>query len=453
MPELVHHFEARGANLAAMKSKAPRVLLAGPAGTGKTSAWLEKAHQLCLRTPKVKCLIMRQTLVSLTASGVQTYEQHVAAEALLDGTVKFFGGSQRLPPAFQYSNGSSISLGGLDNPMKVMSTEYDWIYVIEATECSTDALEKLTSRLRNGRLSFHQLALDCNPDAPNHPLKLDSEQGKILMLHSRHEDNPRYFNADGTMTKAGVDYMAKLDALTGVRYLRLRKGIWAAAEGVIFEEFNPAVHIIDRRDIPAEWDRFWTVDFGFVHPFVWQDWAVAPDGQLVLVREIFHTQRLVEDHARDIRRICGWGPIDSLTGRELPYEGPPVTGWDAKKPRIILCDHDAEDRATLERHLGIPTRPANKNVKDGLQNTQARFRLDARGKPRIMIMRDGVVRTDPALVDAKKPTCTVEEIPGYVWNDKGKEEPVKNEDDGCDAMRYAVQEADTGVRPRVRWIS
>jgi len=254
------------------------------------------------------------------------------------------------------------------------------------------------------------------------------------------------------MTDAGQDYMAKLDALTGVRYLRLRKGLWAAAEGVIFEEFNPALHVIDRRPIPPEWDRVWSVDFGFVHPFVWQDWAITPDGQAILVREIFHTQRLVEDHARDIRRICGLGPIDSLTGRAQPYAGPKVEGWDTRRPRIILCDHDAEDRATLERHLGWPTRPANKNVSDGLQTTQARFRPDGRGRARIMFMRDGVVRRDPALVDASKPTGTVEEIPGYVWNDKGKEEPRKIEDDGCDTMRYLVQEIDVSPRPRVRGI-
>jgi DNA polymerase III delta prime subunit len=450
--ELVHYFEARGANLEALRSKAPRVLLAGPAGTGKTTVWLEKAHQLCLRTPGVKCLMVRQTLVSLTASGVQTYEQHVAKEAIADGTVTFFGGSLRLPPAFRYSNGSSIALGGMDNVMKVMSTDYDWIYVIEATEVALDGIEKLTTRLRNGRLSFHQLALDCNPDSPTHPLKLECEAGRMVMLHSRHEDNPRFFNRDGsTMTAEGVDYMRTLDALTGVRYLRLRKGIWAAAEGVIFEEFNPAVHLVDRFEVPPSWDRMWSIDFGYVNPFVWQDWAVSPDDQLVLVREIYRTQRLVEDHARDIRAVLGLGPLDRH-GRAERYEGPEVTGWDAKRPRIIVCDHDAEDRATFERHMGWPTRPANKNVSDGIQTTQGRFRLDGRGRPRMVFMRDGVVHRDVLLEEAKKPMSTVQEIPGYVWNDKGKDEPMKVDDHGCDGTRYVCMEKDVQPQPRVRFL-
>jgi hypothetical protein len=443
MAEQEHFFQARGANLEAMKSKAPRVLLAGPAGTGKTRVILEKLHQLCLRTPRVKCLIVRQTLVSLTASGVQTFENDVIPEAVADGTVRFFGGSLRIPPRYMYANGSSIALGGMSDPMRIMSTEYDVVYVQEASEVDLTALDMLTTRLRNGRLSFHQLIMDANPQQPTHPLKVECDQNRMLMLHSRHEDNPRFFNVDGSMTSAGTEYMAVLDALTGVRYLRLRKGIWAAAEGVIYDEFNPAVHLVSRFEVPGDWRRIWSVDFGYVHPFVWQDWAVSPDGVMVLVREIFRTGRLVEDHARDIKQ---------LTRGERP-------------PYALVCDHDAEDRATLERHLGRATRPANKKVSEGIQAVASRFRLDGRGRPRIMFMRDATVhgqttpedpdraplwKADPELVTMKRPTCTPDELPGYVWNDKKAEQPVKEMDDGCDGMRYSIAEMDLQPRSRIR---
>lgn len=310
-----------------------------------------------------------------------------------------------------------------------------------------EALDKLSSRLRNGRLrGWHQLALDCNPQQPTHPIKIECDQGRMRMLHSRHEDNPRFFNRDGTMTPAGVEYMGILDALTGVRYLRLRKGLWAAAEGVIFEHFDPAVHVVDRFDVPRDWRRIWTIDFGYVHPFVWQDWAVGPDGELILVREIHRTRRLVEDHARDIKQLTRNDP----------------------RPYAIFCDHDAEDRATFERHYGGVTRPANKNVSEGLQAMAARFRLAGNGRARLKIMRDGVVHgrttpdrpnappsweADPLLVEAKQPTCLAEEIPGYVWEDgKKKEQPVKDLDDSCDAGRYAVAAVDLTGQSRVRFL-
>jgi phage terminase large subunit len=451
--ELIHSFKARGAALEAMNTRAPEVLLAGPAGTGKSRAVLEKLHLICLLSPNVRCLIVRKTLESLKTSGLKTWERDVVKEALLDGTVNYYGGSVREPAQYRYSNGSSLAMAGLDKPGKVMSTEWDVIYVQEATEIDEDGWLALSSRLRNGAISFQQLIADCNPDHPTHWLKLRCEAGATLMLHSRHEDNPRYFTEDGAKTRAGQDYMARLDALTGVRKLRLRDGIWAAAEGVIHEEFDPALHLVDPFVIPADWQRIWSVDFGYVHPFVWQDWAIDPDGAMILVREIYRTQTLVEDHARTIRTLMGVGPIDWETGRAREYDGLPVTGWDAKRPYIIVCDHDAEDRATLERHLGWPTRPASKNVADGIQATSARFRLDGRGRPRIMIFKHSVVGgRDQNLIDAKKPASTGEEIPGYVWNDKGKDEPLKENDDGDDAMRYAVMERDVQPQPRVRFM-
>jgi hypothetical protein len=321
-------------------------------------------------------------------------------------------------------------MGGGDKPDAIMSREYDWIYVIEASEVSMELLDKLSSRLRNGKLNgWHQLAVDTNPQQPTHPLKIEADQGRMLMLHSRHEDNPRFFNRDGTMTIAGAEYLGILDALTGVRYLRLRKGIWAAAEGVIYEEFDPAVHVIDRFDVPPDWRRIWSVDFGYVHPFVWQDWAITPDGAMILVREIFRTQTLVEDHAKVIKALTA-----------------------GMKPYAIVTDHDAEDRATLERHLGKPTRPANKNVSEGIQAVASRLRPDGRGRQRLMIMRDAVVRRDAALVDAKRPASTEEEMPGYVWDGKGKDQPLKELDDGMDALRYAVAQVDLQPRSRVRFL-
>jgi phage terminase large subunit len=448
--QLTHTFKPRGAARELMHCRRDEVLIAGPAGTGKSRAALEKIHLMCLLTPKVKALIVRKTAVSLATSALKTYEDHVAQQALLDGTVTYFGGSRREPASYRYSNGSSIALGGMDNPMKVMSTEYDVIFAQEATELEIEDWEAMISRLRNGVLSFQQLISDCNPQEPTHWLKLRCEGGKTLMLHSRHEDNPRYFRDDGSTTEEGAAYIAKLDSLTGVRKLRLRDGIWAAAEGVIYEEFNPAIHIVNRFTIPPDWKRAWSIDFGYVNPFVWQDWAISPDDQLVLVREIYRTQRLVEDHARDIRAICGWGPIDPTTGRTLPFAGKPVEGWDTRKPYIIICDHDAEDRATLERHIGLPTRPANKNVNDGIQATAARFRLDGKGLPRMTFMREAVVHRDVMLEDAKKPMSTIEEVPGYVWHDKGKDEPLKENDHGCDAKRYMVMERDVQPRPRIR---
>lgn len=439
--ELVHRYEPRGALREAFTTRAPEVLVSGPAGTGKSRALLERAHIMPLRYPRSRGLIVRKTLASLGSTALETWRQHVIPEATATGLVSWYGGSSAEPPQYRYSNGSAVVVGGMDKSTKIMSSEYDWAYVQEAIELDEGDWEAITTRLRNGRMPYQILLADTNPSHPTHWLKARCDRGDTLMIHSRHSDNPVLVRDDGTLTPAGVAYMAKLDRLTGVRRYRLRDGLWVAAEGVIYEDFDPAIHVIDRFNIPRDWTRWWSVDFGYTNPFVLGCWAEDPDGRLYLYRELYRTKRLVEDHARHILSLV----TDRKTG-----------AWTEPKPRAVICDHDAEDRATLERHLGLATSPAHKTVRDGIQATQARFRPAGDGRPRLFLLRDSLVERDPELVDAKKPTCTVEELPGYVWDVRPgkppKEEPVKEDDHGCDQLRYLVAERDLGGRPRVRMI-
>lgn len=458
-----HTYRPRGAARALMECRDPQVLLSGPAGTGKSRACLEKVHTMCLLNPGMRALVVRKTLVSLTSTGLVTFEEHVAAKALALGLVKFFGGSAREPASYRYANGSRLVVGGMDNPTKVMSSEYDLIYVQEAIELSEDDWEKCTSRLRNGKVSFQQIIADTNPDTQTHWLNVRCLDGRTTMLHSRHEDNPVYFDDHGEITDAGRAYIhGILDQLTGVRKLRLRDGLWVAAEGVIYEGFDPAVHLIDRFDIPADWTRWWAVDFGFTNPFVLQCWAEDPDGRLYLYREIYMTQRLVEDHARDIllqvtRPVGEQRERRVLTAQDIREDVQAGRReWIEARPRAIIRDHDAEDAATLERHLGMSTTAAKKDVNPGIEAVAARLKPAGDGRPRIFILRDSLVERDRSLQQRKLPTCTAEEFPGYVWDEaarkRGVEQPLKQGDHGMDPMRYLVAERDMGGRPRVRWL-
>lgn len=220
--------------------------------------------------------------------------------------------------------------------------------------------------------------------------------------------------------------MSLLDGLTGIKRARLLEGRWAAADGVIYEGFDPALHVVDRFEIPESWTRWWAIDFGFVHPFVCQWWAEDGDGRLYLYRELVHTKRLVEDHAKQMLAQVRKGDL-----------------WLEPRPRMILTDHDAEDRATLEKHLGMKTRPAKKSVSDGIQAVASRLKPQKDGKPRIFILRDSLIELDKELDQAGKPVSLESEIPGYVWMDhKTKEQPLKEDDDCCDTMRYVVAQRD-----------
>lgn len=436
------HF--RGAALDVFRRREPEVLLAGPAGTGKSYAALQKVHMMALANPGMRALLVRKTHVSLTETGLVTFREHVLQEALATGLVRWYGGSGDKPAAYLYSNGSTVVVGGMDRAMKVMSSEYDLAYVQEATELTLEDWEMITSRLRNGVVSFQQLLADCNPQQPTHWLKKRCDEGKTVMLYARHEDNPVLIDPDGQWTHRGAAYISKLDNLTGVRRLRLRFGQWAAAEGIIYEGWRPELHLSDRKQLPHEWTRLWSVDFGYTNPFVWQMWAIDPDGRMWLEREIYRTQRLVEDHAKDILNVVT--KQDGVT-------------WKYPRPRAIICDHDAEDRATLERHLGMGTVAAWKSVADGIQAMQVRLRPAGDGLPRLMVLRTALVERDEALAQVGKPLGFSQEVEGYVWKPPPAgaqkalpDEPLKLDDHSMDAGRYAVAFQDLAPTPRVRFM-
>ena len=405
-------------------------ILSGPAGTGKTVAVCHYLNAVLNQYPGARVLMCRKTLTSLTTGALVTYQEQILDPAF---RVMFFGGSSREPASFKYPNGSRLVIGGLDRASKVLSSEYDIIYVNEATEATLTDWETLSTRLRANEVPYQRIIGDTNPDSPTHWIMQRAQEGKLQLLYSVHEDNPAYWDAERQeWTPKGAVYIARLENLTGVRYKRLRNGLWVAAEGQVYEEWDPAVHLIDRADLPTGWQgwpRFWAVDFGYRDPFVWGEFGVGPDDWLVLLQQIYRTGRLVQDHAADI-----------LTATQ----GHP-------RPAAIICDHDAEGRATLERHLRMKTQPAYKAISDGIQAVQQRLRREETGtgvrRPGLVIVRDGLIHNaDETLVERKAPTSTADEFGGYVWNEGGGrrrgEEPVDKDNHGMDMIRYAVAHHD-----------
>lgn len=432
MITLQHTYRPRGVCRDLFHCRAGEVVLTGPAGTGKSRAALEKLHLAMLLNPGANGLIVRKTAASLGSTALQTWRRFVISEAERAGIVTYYGGSQAEPAQYRYRNGSSIKIGGMDRATKIMSSEYDMIYVQEAIELTVNDWESLLTRLRNGVMSYQQLLADTNPSTPAHFLKQRIDRGDTVALESRHTDNPVLYDDNGELTDRGREYVGILDKLTGVRRLRLRDGLWVSAEGVIYDMWDDARNVADLPPggIPVDWQRYWVIDFGFTNPFVLQCWAMDHDGRLWLYREIYRTRRLVEDHVRDILAIVA-----------------PGGEWIEPRPVAVICDHDAEDRATFERHSGMRTTAARKSVSQGLQATQARVSAG-----RIRYVRGALVHRDAELDKLVKPVSTLEEVPGYIWAGDTKDQPLKENDHGMDAMRYMVMHVDLRNSPNIRWM-
>lgn len=428
--------EFRGSALEIQSSTEFEIIIQGPAETGKTFAALWRVDAFLRQYPKSVGIIVRKTRASLFSTVLRTYAKIVA---LKGNDVKPYGGKK--PEWYEYPNGSILYVDGLDKAEKLLSGEFDIIYGNQVEEFSASDWETLTTRAtgRAGNAPYTIILGDCNPATQHHWIL---QRKSIKLLPSFHRDNPRLYDALGVLTDAGKRTLEILGRLTGVRFYRLLKGLWVSAEGAIYNDYNPDLHLVNWFEPPRDWLRFTVIDFGYNNPFVCQWWCLSPDDVLYLYREIYMTGRLVDDHAKQIQQLENWYITNANGDLILDRDSRPIDNPEREPIYARIADHDAEDRATLERN-GISTIAAYKAVKLGIEAVQLRMRPRGDGLPGICFMRDTLVEVDQELADQHKPTCTIEEIESYVWEKSvdgkpTKEAPRKVDDHGMDDVRYLV---------------
>jgi hypothetical protein len=415
--------------------KWPRFMVSGSAGTGKTRALLEKCHIMLLKYPMSRGLMVRKTRNSMTETCMLIYESEVLHDS---DKVRYAVQEQK----YVYPNGSEFVTAGMDDPTRIMSGQYDFGYAVEATELALNDWEYIGTRMRSRRIPYQQLFGDCNPGPPDHWImrlhhsKKKDGTSKLPVFYSTHKDNPVFWDREKNCWTADGQayYENNLEPLIGVNYQRLALGLWVAAEGTVYDEWRPDIHIVDVPDpLPGGWRHYWTVDFGFKDPFVWQHWVEDLVGNLFLVEEIYKTHTLVEDHCEMIRSV--WVDED---GKPKYY------------PTAVICDHDAEGRAVIERHLGLLTLPAYKAISEGVDATKVRLRNSVKNEAAGDMLRQGLYigrntlihQPDELLLEEGKPAETRSEMGMYVWDKRltvtYRDQPEDKNNHGMDAMRYMV---------------
>lgn len=420
------NFEFYGGNAEFYNSHDKEILASGPAGSGKTLAALAKLHTLATYHPGARLLIVRKTRSALTESALVTYERDILGGT--DPIITKNPNQRKVRQSYRYPNGSEIIVGGMDKPEKTLSTEYDCVYIQEATELELEEYEVLLRSLRAGKVriggrQFNQILMDCNPTYPHHWLYKRFSGGPLKNFVTTHKDNPRFYNRlSDRWTNDGEQYLETLNNLTGFLRKRFLEGIWAAAEGLVYDQFDENIHTLPHTwEPPKDWKRYHSIDFGFTNPISYGFYAQDHDGRLYCYREFYETKLLVEDLAKRVKDEIDLG--------------------NEPRPEFVVGDHDAEDRATFERHSGLKIRPADKRIKAGIQLMQSRFRVQKDGKPRIFFKKQSVARVDRQLSAMGKPSCGIEELSAYCW-DSEKDEPVDDNNHFCDQARYLCMQLD-----------
>lgn len=411
-----------------MESTAPELLYSGSFGGGKTLTGCRKALFLAQRYPGTTVGVFRKRLKHVKQTTMETFRkevcppEHIVKESKADLSYTVRAGRD--------GRGTSvIQFMGLTNEagesLNIRSLNLASAFVDEAIELLETEWDEIGGRLRDPNAGVHQLFGATNPANQGHWLYQRffraPEPGVHEVVETNTLENPYLPES----------YVQRLRRYKGRYYDRYVLGKWVDFEGLVYDVFDPLVHQITWEQfaerfgtphIPAGWRRVCGIDFGYSNPFVCQWWAQSPDGDWFRYREIYHSRRLVADHAKQIRAL------EQATGERIA---------------VRYADHDAEDRATLDA-AGLPTVPAVKEVSPGIQTTYELLKPEAEtGRPRIYFLRDVLVEEDPYLANEGLPTCTEDEIQAYRYpkgtNAKNpKEEPVKRDDHGMDTLRYVM---------------
>lgn len=418
--------EWRGAAAEAQTITARRWIISGPFETGKTWAALYRLDSEARAHPHAQYAIVRKVRNDMDGTVLVTWRKIIA----MRGGVSTFGGEK--VQFYDYPNGARVWVGGLDRPEKTLSGERDGIYVNQMEELDEEDYEMLIrSTTGRGAVTDHPMLYgDCNPGPEDHWIIGRRDAGQLVMLESKHEDNPTLYDAAGQLTEQGRLTMADLDSMTGVRYWRGRMGIWVGAEGQHFEAWDEGKHVIDPRPITGDWIIWGALDYGFGHPFASGVLGFAPNGSTHLMAEFVTRKTLIPDLVAGyitIVRSLGISP-DRVRFIAAGHDTWATRGGDntetiadkwAKHVRAQL-GHDALrlERATVDRVNGAAA------IQEGLGNTQ---------RP-------------PTLFLWRKCTETIKAIPRMVTDPKDAEDVKKvnadakgrGGDDPYDMLRYGL---------------
>ena len=264
-------------------------------------------------------------------------------------------------------------------------------YINEASVSNEAVFDEIKSRCSGDGA---RLLMDTNPDRPDHWLKrdyIDKADGKTIVEYSWRLD-------DNTFLTDRYRDSIKASTPSGMFYDRAINGAWVSADGMVYPDFDQKIHYVSLSQVPVDEIAKWFVgvDFGWEHYGAMVLMGRTQDGRYYLVKE----------WAAKHRHIDGWAEI--------------ALKIKAKLGNInFYCDAARPDLVQKLREAGVRAIYARKDVLAGISEVASLYK-----QRRLFVVRENVQRFQ-------------EEVYSYVWK-PGADEPVKENDDVQDAVRYAI---------------
>lgn len=263
---------------------------------------------------------------------------------------------------------------------------------------------------------------NCNPDGPYHWFKTNwidravGYLGKAEVERQMKEAKEKkqdisfkkllyvHFTMDDNLSLSEEIKARYRDSYSGVFYKRYILGLWAMAEGIIYDMFDVDKHV--KKVIANLYNsgRYVSIDYGTQNATVFLLWNRGVDGKWYCIREYYYSgrdnakQRTDAEYVKDFKAFLG-----------------------GMKVKAVIVDPSAASFIAALRQAGYPVLKAKNDVEDGIRLV-------------------GTLLNQEKIVFSAACVNTIKEFASYIWDakaaDRGEDAPIKQHDHAMDAVRY-----------------
>ncbi len=329
------------------------VIVTGGAGTLKTSGCVLKLYERAIRDYRIRDMVLMQTQEHISRVFIEQWESIVPADHYSERTVK---GNWFL----ELFNGARILLQYADHPKaaaRIRGANLSGYFISQAESLTyEDLIEEIELRVRIAGPE-HLRMMDANGGNPSRPALRRYVEAASGTYHARNlrtvltkapgitirtgraKNNCRFthihiITTPETSVYSADDIAGFKSSLTSVAFDRMIAGKNVLDEGLVYQDWNPAVHVRDFKANPG-WVWYRAVDWGYENPFACLWVGVDADDRFWVYREFYQKKLLIDAQIREVKdrdpegvqiRLTYADPSDAANIMAFNQAGMPALG-------------------------------------------------------------------------------------------------------------------------------
>ena len=290
------------------KSGEDYVVYGGARGGGKTCALVWEAFMWGLEHPGANMFIFRETFTMLEANVILEWKNSIP-EALYK-----YNESKHIA---KLANGTQINFAFVNNEddaRKYQGANIDWIGVDELTKHTEKEIQLLLTCLRSAKGFKPKFRGTCNPGGVGHlwvkeEYILPTEYGKKVITDPIYGVTKKFIPAtvydNEVLMRNDPNYVRRLENLPENEKQAFLYGNWDIFEGRFFGEWKEETHVIKPFEIPREWKKYVSIDWGY-NDYTDVLWHATNGKHIYTYRELHVKETSVRDVAHMIKQLMNY---------------------------------------------------------------------------------------------------------------------------------------------------